>query len=86
MSIEWKQTANGDIATIGRFRVRVFPDGMWTAYDHYGMRVVIKEGPEFGEPVRLHSIADWNNHGYRTCPSVDEAKAEAVRVMAGGRG
>ena len=81
MTIEWKQTANGDIAVIGRFRVRVFPDGTWTAYDHSGMRVVIHEGPAFGEPVRMHSIFDWDNHGFRTTPSVDEAKAEAVRVM-----
>jgi len=82
---DWKVTSNGETARVGRFTVRVFPDGTWTAYDSSGTRVDIRDG-RIGEKIYLYSDADWNDYGFRAAAFVDEAKAEAIRVMTGPEG
>ena len=81
--IVWRTTSNrAETAKVGRFTVRVFIDATWTAYDETGTRVVVWEGPMFGEAIRPHTHAEWNSHGFRSAATVDEAKAEAIRVMS----
>ncbi len=80
---EWKTTSNYESAEVGRFTVRVFRDATWTAYDETGTRVVVLEGPTCGQPIRPHTHAEWDSHGFRSAESVDEAKAEAISVMSG---
>jgi len=82
---EWKTTSNrAETAKVGRFTVRVFIDATWTAYDDTGTRVVVWEGPTFGQPILPYSHAEWDSHGFRSAGSIDEAKAEAIRVMSSG--
>lgn len=81
--IVWSTNSNrSETAKVGRFTVRVFIDATWTAYDETGTRVVVWEGPTLGETIYPYTPAEWNSHGFRSAATVDEAKAEAIRVMS----